>query len=332
MHIAKRERADVLIFANPAHRPSALVDVLDLCRFRIGVANKIRTGINESGQTLTLRVHRPARAPCLRLLNGPLHRRPKAFEAVLEQVISCTELQTPHGSFVADGAGDHDHRHVRSCLLRVRQSGDADVTMQVVVAEDEIEWFSRERGFEPGLRAHQRDVAGNAFGVQLVANHIGVPRDVLQMEHAEWTEHVWLHSLTASLGTSTYDAWADVEDLDHALGVGGDAREVGAVEDRPLQRPRLGQSLGVAAVRVNINRFGEVCVYCQCVLGSLQSRSGRRRRELFSLRLLVGLSAQLSGIEHDNRGPLCRPTKLPRLTNRSPTRVAPNSPRKARND
>ena len=36
---------------------------------------------------------------------------------------------------------------------------------------------------------------------------------------------------------------ADVEDLDDALRVGGDAREVGAVEDRALQRARLEQRL-----------------------------------------------------------------------------------------
>jgi hypothetical protein len=33
----------------------------------------------------------------------------------------------------------------------------------------------------------------------------------------------------------------DVEDLDHALGVGGDAGEIGAVENRALQGPRLEQ-------------------------------------------------------------------------------------------
>ena len=36
---------------------------------------------------------------------------------------------------------------------------------------------------------------------------------------------------------------ADVEDLDDALRVGGDAREVGAVEDRVLQGPRFEQRL-----------------------------------------------------------------------------------------
>jgi hypothetical protein len=37
-------------------------------------------------------------------------------------------------------------------------------------------------------------------------------------------------------GIAQHALGADVEDLDDALGVGGDAREVGAVEDRVLQR------------------------------------------------------------------------------------------------
>ena len=36
---------------------------------------------------------------------------------------------------------------------------------------------------------------------------------------------------------------ADVEDLDDALGVGGDARKVGAIENGALQRPRLQKRL-----------------------------------------------------------------------------------------
>jgi len=40
-------------------------------------------------------------------------------------------------------------------------------------------------------------------------------------------------------GVTKHPLGADVEDLNDALGVGGDAREVGAVEDRALQRPCL---------------------------------------------------------------------------------------------
>ena len=44
-------------------------------------------------------------------------------------------------------------------------------------------------------------------------------------------------------GVAEHPLGADVEDLDDALGVGGDAREVGAVEDRALQRAGLEQRL-----------------------------------------------------------------------------------------
>ena len=105
---------------------------------------------------LQLRLRQPACAPRLRFLNGPLHRGRQAFEAVFEEVIGCAEVQTPHRLLVADGAGNHDDGHIRSCLLRVRQGGDPVVAGQVVVAEDEIEGFLRQRGFETVLAVDQR--------------------------------------------------------------------------------------------------------------------------------------------------------------------------------
>ncbi len=44
-------------------------------------------------------------------------------------------------------------------------------------------------------------------------------------------------------GVAQHALGADVEDLDHAFRVGGDAGEIGAVEDRALQRSRLEQRL-----------------------------------------------------------------------------------------
>ena len=46
---------------------------------------------------------------------------------------------------------------------------------------------------------------------------------------------------------------ADVEDLDNALGIGGDTREIGAVENRALQGPRL-SSASSACLRAVISR------------------------------------------------------------------------------
>ena len=139
---------------------------------------------------LQLRFRQPACAPRLRFLNGPLHRRRKAFEAVFEEVIGGAEVQTLHRLLVADGAGNHDDGHIRSCLLRVGQGGDPVVAGQVVVAEDEIEGFLRQRGFETVFAVDPEDVAGQAPLLQLVTNHFGVPRLILQMEHSEWLGHI----------------------------------------------------------------------------------------------------------------------------------------------
>ena len=51
---------------------------------------------------------------------------------------------------------------------------------------------------------------------------------------------------------------ADVEDLDDALGVGGDAREVGAVEDRALQGAGFQQRFGVPDVYGEISRLSRI--------------------------------------------------------------------------
>jgi hypothetical protein len=52
---------------------------------------------------------------------------------------------------------------------------------------------------------------------------------------------------------------ADVEDLNDAPGVGGDAREIGTVENRPLQGPGLEQGLfGLLARRDIAQHAGEV--------------------------------------------------------------------------
>src|SRR4029077_9120496 len=50
---------------------------------------------------------------------------------------------------------------------------------------------------------------------------------------------------------------ADVEDLNDALRVGGDAREVGAVEDRALQSPRLEQCLFRLLARSVVGALGD---------------------------------------------------------------------------
>ena len=162
-----------------------------------------------------------------------------------------------------------------------------------------VDVFDPARGFE-----HQRLESRGNRGAELETQRGGARDHFLRIRNVGRRDRV--HDFGGRV--AQHPLGADVEDLDDALGVGGDAREVGAVEDRPLQRPRLDQSLSVAPVRVNINRFGDVCVDCQCVLGSVLLRSGRRRRELFCLSVFVRVSAQLSLIEHDKPRLVCRTT------------------------
>ena len=76
---------------------------------------------------------------------------------------------------------------------------------------------------------------------------IGVPSSTLKRlgarDHFLRIGNVGRRDLVHHFGgrVAQHPLGADVEDLDDALRVGGDAREVGAVENRALQRPRLEQ-------------------------------------------------------------------------------------------
>jgi hypothetical protein len=64
-------------------------------------------------------------------------------------------------------------------------------------------------------------------------------------------------------GVAQHPLGSDIEDLDDALGVGGDGGEVGAVEDRALQRAGLQQYI-----------FG---LFRHCVFSVLEDANTRRR-------------------------------------------------------
>ena len=93
---------------------------------------------------------------------------------------------------------------------------------------------------------------------------------------------------------------ADVEDLDDALRVGGDAGEVGAVEDRALQGPRLEHGLlRLLARRVvgsdeQIANNGVLCVAQRC------HRHNCRQAALVlaDVSQLVDVFDSASGLEH----------------------------------
>src|SRR5947209_3496536 len=54
MDIADLQFPYVFVLPNPAHCPAIFVDVLNLRGFRIGEADKVRTGLNDGSQLLAL--------------------------------------------------------------------------------------------------------------------------------------------------------------------------------------------------------------------------------------------------------------------------------------
>ncbi len=90
---------------------------------------------------------------------------------------------------------------------------------------------------------HQRLEAGRDRRAELDAERLGARDHFLRIGD------VGRRDLVHHLGgrVAQHPLGADVEDLDDALGVGGDAREVGAVEDRALQGARFQQGDGAEA-------------------------------------------------------------------------------------
>ena len=93
---------------------------------------------------------------------------------------------------------------------------------------------------------------------------------------------------------------ADVEDLNDALRVGGDAREVGAVENRALQGPRLEQRLFRLLARGVVGADQQIAD--DGVLRVAQRRDGHHRREpapiLADVGQLVDVLDPARGLEH----------------------------------
>ena len=118
--------------------------------------------------------------------------------------------------------------------LRVaqRRHGDHGREAAAVLADvgQLVDVLDAARGLED-----QRLEPGRDRRPKLEAERLG-PRD-----HLLRIGDVGRRDLVHHLGgrVAEHPLGADVEDLDDALRVGRDAREVGAVEDRALQRPRL---------------------------------------------------------------------------------------------
>ena len=120
---------------------------------------------------------------------------------------------------VAQRRDRHDRREAAAVLADVGQLVDV---------------LDAARGLE-----HQRLEARRDRGAELDAQRLGARDHFLRIGDVgrrDLVHHVGGRVAQHALG-------ADVEDLDDALRVGGDAREVGAVENRVLQGPGLEQGL-----------------------------------------------------------------------------------------
>ena len=120
---------------------------------------------------------------------------------------------------VAQRGHRHDGREPAAVLAHVGQLVDV---------------LDAARGLE-----HQRLEAGRDRGVELQAERRGARDQFLRVRdvgRGDLVDHVLR-------GVAEHPLGADVEDLDHALFVGGDAGEVGAVEDGVLQGAGLERGL-----------------------------------------------------------------------------------------
>ena len=125
-----------------------------------------------------------------------------------------------------------------------RRDGDDRRKAAPVLAEigELVDVLDPARGLEDQRLEPRRDRR-----TQLEAQRLGAGDHLLRIRDVgrrDLVHHVGRRITEHPLG-------ADVEDLDDPLGVRGDAREVGAVEDRALQGPRLAQRL-----------FGAACARC----------------------------------------------------------------------
>ena len=139
---------------------------------------------------------------------------------------------------LAGGVVGADEEVADDPALRVAQRGDRDDRGEAAAVLADVGQLVDVLDAAGGLEDQGLEARGDG-GRQLGAQRLG-PGDHLlgvgDVGRGDLVHHVGGRVAEHALG-------ADVEDLDHALLVGGDAREVGAVEDRALQGAGLEQGL-----------------------------------------------------------------------------------------
>ena len=173
--------------------------------------------------------------------------------AVEDRALQGPRLEQRLFRLLAGGVVGADQQVADDGVLRVAQRRDRhDRREPAAVLADVgqlVDVLDPARGLE-----HQRLEARRDRGAELDAQRLGARDHFLRIGN------VGRRDLVHHLGgrVAQHALGADVEDLDDALRVGGDAREVGAVEDRALQGSRREQGVGVPNVQLHINRLDDL--------------------------------------------------------------------------
>ena len=142
---------------------------------------------------------------------------------------------------------------IASCGVPQRGDGDDRGEAAAVLADigQLVDVLDAARGLE-----HQRLEAGCDRRAELDAQRVGARDHLLGVRDVGRRDLV--HHLRGRV--AQHPLGPDVEDLDDSLRVGGDAREVGALEDGALERPRPQEGLCMLHVHREGIRVGDISV------------------------------------------------------------------------
>ena len=138
----------------------------------------------------------------------------------------------------ARGVVRPDQQIADNGVLRVAQGGDRDDRREAAAVLADVGQFVDVLDAAGGLEDQGLEAGCNRRG-QLDAQGLGARDHLLRI--GNFGRGYLVDDIGG--GVTQHALGPDIEDLNDALGVGGDAGEVGAVEDRALQGARLEQSL-----------------------------------------------------------------------------------------
>ena len=137
----------------------------------------------------------------LRFTQCAAYRAHDPREALFQHVVRGSELEGLDRQLLAEHSGNEDERHIRRSLRCDLQRRHAVEGRERIVREDQVQTASLERRDEVLAGLHARNVAGDPAYLEHVANELGVPGVVLEVQHAKRAIHFsfsWRRSLAAA--------------------------------------------------------------------------------------------------------------------------------------